>query len=99
MYKLHPNVKTHPDYNFFYFFTDYPEKQEYLFLIVYDFLIDSPLAQETNNSLNLYKNMFNFTEATIMSTRHFEVTFLKEYEELKNKLRRSEFNCLLYEVW
>ena len=65
IYKNYPEVKNHPDYKFYYLYTDYPEASEYLFVVIQYQLFDK-LSKDLNESLGLYKEMFGFTESTIL---------------------------------
>lgn len=99
IYKQYPALEKHPDYRFFYFYTDYPESSEYLFVVISDYLSNSPLAEKLNVSLNLYKDMFGFTESTIISEDDFNTQINKQLKKLQDQIRGSKFTSIYYEVW
>ena len=99
LYTEYPIIRSHPDYRIYYFFTDYPEESEYVFVVTIQYLIYSDFAQNLNQSLNLYKDMFGLKECSLISEHDFEIILKKEIEDLYDKIRGSSFNALIYEIW
>ena len=99
LYKDHPSIKNHPDYKIYYLFTDYPEISEYIFVVTIQYLIDSEFTDNVNNSLKNYKNLFSFTECSVINEFDFEIVLKQQLTSLQEKLRGTNFNITLYEVW
>ena len=99
IYKQYPVLEKHPDYRFYYVYTDYPDHSEYLFVIITDYLSTAPIAEKLNQSLNLYKDMFGFTESTIMTEDDFNKHVHKYLIKLQDTIRGSKFSSIFYEVW
>jgi hypothetical protein len=99
IYKQYPVLEKHPDYRFYYVYTDYQEPSEYLFVIITGYLSTSPFAEKLNLSLNLYKDVFGFTESTIITEDDFNKHVHKYLKTLQDTIRGSKFTSIFYEVW
>jgi hypothetical protein len=98
IYKEFPYVKTHPDYNFYYLFVDDPIISEYLFCVVDDFLYNSFLAEQVNESMTSKAVFYNFEQASILN--HYDFTQLEKLlQEKFNELKKTEKTILFYQVW
>ena len=99
IYKNYPEVKNHPDYRFYYLYTDYPEASEYLFVIILLYQLFDKLSKDLNESLGLYKEMFGFTESSILGEDDINSKIQKQLNELSDKIRGTKFSLVFHEVW
>jgi len=99
IYKNYPEVKNHPDYRFYYVYTDYPEVSEYLFVVISQYELSDKISKRLNESIGLYKEMFGFTESTILSEDDINSTIQKQLNELSDKIRGTKFSLVFHEVW
>ena len=99
IYKNYPEVKNHPDYRFYYLYTDYPEASEYLFVIILQYQLFDKLSKDLNESLGLYKEMFGFTESSILGEDDVNSKIQKQLNELSDKIRGTKFSLVFHEVW
>ena len=99
IYWEYPDVKNHPDYRFYYMYTDYPEISEYLFIVVPEHEISNKLSNDINKSIVLYKEMFGFTESTILSEQDINSNLQKQLNKLSDQIRGTKFSLVFYEVW
>jgi hypothetical protein len=99
IYKNYPEVKNHPDYRFYYLYTDYPEASEYLFVIILQYQLFDKLSKDLNESLGLYKEMFGFTESSILGEDDINSKIQKQLNELSDKIRGTKFSLVFHEVW
>ena len=98
IYKNYPEVKNHPDYRFYYLYTDYPEASEYLFVVI-QYQLFGKLSKDLNESLGLYKEMFGFTESSILGEDDINSKIQKQLNELSDKIRGTKYTSVFYEVW
>ena len=99
IYKNYPEVKNHPDYRFYYLYTDYPEASEYLFFVILQYQLFDKLSKDLNESLGLYKEMFGFTESSILGEDDINSKIQKQLNELSDKIRGTKFSLVFHEVW
>lgn len=99
IYKNYPNVKNHPDYNFYYLYTDYPEVSEYLFVVILRYELFDKLSKNINESIGLYKDLFGFTESSILSEDDINSKLQKQLNKLSGQIRGTKYTSVFYEVW
>ena len=99
IYKDFPILKSHPDYRFYYLYTNYPEQNEYLFVLTGTHQISNKLSEEINQSLHSYNDMFGFTSSSILTNDDMNNKIVKEFYKLTDTLRGSHFSVVLYEIW
>jgi hypothetical protein len=99
IYKNYPDIKNHPDYRFYYLYTDYPVISEYLFIVVSQYELSNKLSKEINESIGLYKEMFGFTESSILSNDDINSKLQTQLNKLSDQIRGSKFSYVFYEVW
>jgi hypothetical protein len=99
IYKNYPDINNHPDYRFYYLYTDYPEISEYLFIVASQYELSNKLSTEINESIGLYKEMFGFTESSILSHDDINSGLKTQLNRLSDQIRGTKFSYVFYEVW
>lgn len=98
IYKVYPETKNSEDYRFYYLYTDYKVPQEFLLVIVGpESLLND--TQKLQHSLQMWKGMFGFTEASVMNEHDFQGTIENQLRELQNIVRGTTYTSIFYEVW
>ena len=97
IYGVFPILKKHPDYTFYYLYSEEPN-YEYLICVITDYLLDTKFNVELNEFLNEYSETFQLTNATIMSHTEY-IRLEKDVDETRNKLRKTENRFFFFEVW
>ena len=99
IYKDFPTLKSHPDYRFYYLYTDYPKQSEYLLVVTTSYFISEKFSNEINQSLHSYNEMFGFTYSSIMTYDDLNNKIMKDVHKLFDTTRGSHFTTHFCEVW
>jgi hypothetical protein len=98
IYSEFPILKKHPDYKFFYFYSNKDKITESLFCVVNTYLSNSNVSQLLDIMMETKKDFFNFTHSGVIN----EQEFLKkqdQYNQLLEECRKTEHTIVSYEVW
>jgi hypothetical protein len=96
--KDYPETKNSEEYRFYYLYTDYKAPQEFLLIITGPESLQKGV-QKLQHSLQMWKGMFGFTEAGVMSEGDFQGTIETQLKELQNIVRGTTYTSIFYEVW
>ena len=94
----YPETDNSENYRFYYLYTDYQEPQEFLLIIAGPSAINN-VAQKLHHSIQLWKELFGFTEASVMMEEDFQRTIETQLRELQNTIRGTKYTSVFYEVW
>lgn len=96
--KNYPETENVENYRFYYFYTDYEKVQDYIFVIVSEHALHRE-AKKLNQSLDLWKDLFGFTNATIMLEDDFQRTIETQLHNLQKTIRGTKYTSIFYEIW
>ena len=96
--KQYPETENSENYRFYYLYTDYEEPQEYMLIIARPSSM-SNVGQKLHHSIQLWKELFGFTEASVMTEDDFQRVIETQITELQNIIRGTKYTSVFYEVW
>lgn len=96
--KSYPESENSENYRFYYLYFDYQTPQEFLLIISSSHAIERE-ASKLHKSLQIWKEMFGFTGASVMLEDDFQRTIETEIRSLQNTIRGTKYTSVFYEVW
>jgi hypothetical protein len=96
--KNYPETENNENYRFYYLYSDYQEPQEFLLIIAGSNEMNN-VAKKLHHSIQLWKGLFGFTEASVMMEDDFQRVIESQLRELQNTIRGTKYTSVFYEVW